>query len=70
MILSGAAVRFFIVYELSPKARAAGIHDLSRWLEEGRLQHAIAATRPLERTAEAHELLEHGRVIGNVLVTP
>ena len=70
MILSGAAVRFFIVYELPPAARAAGIRDLTLWLEEGRLQHAIAATRPLERTAEAHELLEQGKVIGNVIVTP
>ncbi len=70
MILSGAAVRFFIVYELPPAARAAGIRDLTRWLEEGRLQHAIAVTLPLERTAEAHEMLEQGKMIGNVLVAP
>ena len=25
---------------------------------------------PLERTAEAHELVEQGRVIGNVIVQP
>ena len=44
--------------------------DLTLWLEKGRLQHAIAATLPLERTAEAHERLEQGKVIGNVIVTP
>ena len=70
MILSGAAVRFFIVYELAPEARARGIQDLTRWMAEGRLQHAIGATLPLKQTVEAHELLEQGRVIGNVIVTP
>lgn len=70
MIMSGAALRFFIVYELSPEARRKGVEDLTRWLEEGRLRHTIAATLPLERTAEAHELVEGGRVIGNVIVQP
>jgi NADPH:quinone reductase len=70
MILRGAAVRFFIVYELSPPARAQGIRDLTRWMEDGRLQHAIGATLPLDRTIDAHEMLEQGRVVGNVVVTP
>lgn len=70
MIVSGAAVRFFIVYELSPAARQKGIEDLTRWLENGRLQHRIAAEFPLERIAEAHEAVENGRTIGNVVVTP
>ena len=70
MIMSGAAVRFFIVYELSPEARKRGVDDLTRWLEEGRLQHTIAATLPLERTIEAHELVEQGKLIGNVVVQP
>jgi NADPH2:quinone reductase len=70
MILSGAAVRFFIVYELSAAARERGVSDLIRWMTEGRLQHAIGAILPLERTAEAHELVERGKVIGNVIVRP
>lgn len=70
MILSGAAVRFFIVYELPSEARARGIEDLTRWMKEGRLQHALGATLPLEQTIEAHELVEQGKVIGNVVVRP
>jgi NADPH2:quinone reductase len=69
MILSGAAVRFFIVYELSRDARSRGVADLTRWMEEGRLRHAIAAALPLERTAEAHEMVQGG-VMGNVVVLP
>jgi NADPH2:quinone reductase len=70
MILSGAAVRFFIVYELALAARERGIADLTRWLEEGRLRHAIGLTLPLDQTVEAHELVEQGKVIGNVIVQP
>jgi NADPH2:quinone reductase len=70
MILSGAAVRFFIVYELPPKARAQGIQDLTRWLDEGRLQHTIGASLPLGQTIEAHERVEQGTLIGNVVVKP
>ena len=70
MIMSGAAVRFFIVYELSRQARERGVSDLTRWLEDGLLRHAIAERLPLERTVDAHELVEQGRVIGNVIVEP
>jgi NADPH:quinone reductase len=70
MILSGAAVRFFIDYELPPEARSRGIRDLTRWMNEGRLQHAIGAILPLDQTIEAHERVEQGTVIGNVVVIP
>jgi len=70
MILSGASVRFFIVYELYAAARERGVSDLTRWMEEGRVTHAIATRMPLERTAEAHELLEQGKIIGNIVLEP
>jgi NADPH:quinone reductase len=69
MILSGAAVRFFIVYGLPDEARRTGIADLTRWLEADRISHRVAAEYPLERIAEAHEAVEQGRFIGNVVVT-
>ncbi|CAH2599903.1 NADPH:quinone reductase [Rhodovastum atsumiense] len=70
MILSGAAVRFFIVYELSPAARAEGLARLTHWLEEGRLQHAIGRVLPLSEIVTAHELVERGEVSGNVVLRP
>ncbi|PWS37584.1 NADPH:quinone reductase [Falsiroseomonas bella] len=69
MILSGAAIRFFIVYELSAEARAQGLAQLDAWLEAGLLQHAIGAVLPLDRIAEAHELVERGAVMGNVVLS-
>src|SRR5829696_846057 len=70
MILSGAAVRFFIVYQLSAAARERGVSDLTRWMDQGRVKHAVAMTMPLERTADAHELLEQSKVIGNIVLEP
>jgi len=68
MILSGAAVRFFIVYELSPSARAAALAQLAAWLEADRLAHAVGLVLPLGAVAEAHEAVEQGRVTGNVVL--
>jgi NADPH:quinone reductase-like Zn-dependent oxidoreductase len=69
MILSGAAIRFFIVYELSAEARAQGLAQLGFWLESGRLRHLIGATMPLAEIAAAHEAVEGGKVTGNVVLT-
>jgi NADPH2:quinone reductase len=69
MMLMGAAIRFFIVYELAPNVRAEAIEQLRRWISESRLRHAVAARYPLDRIVDAHESVEQGRHIGNVVVT-
>jgi NADPH:quinone reductase len=69
LILTGAAIRFFIVYELAPKVRADAIEQLTRWINERRLRHAVAARYPLDRIVDAHEAVERGTHIGNVVVT-
>ncbi len=68
MIMSGVALRFFIVYELPDEARLRGIRDVTRWASRGSLAHTIAARFPLDRIAEAHEAVESGRLIGNAVV--
>jgi NADPH2:quinone reductase len=68
MILSGAAIRFFIVYELPPDARAEGVAQITAWLEGGRLRHAIGRTMPLAEIVAAHEAVEGGSVMGNVVL--
>ena len=70
MILSGAAVRFFIVYELSAEARARGVADVNRWLAEGRLRHAIGATSACTHGRGARARRAGASVIGNVIVEP
>jgi NADPH:quinone reductase len=67
-ILKNVRVRFFIVYNLRGEDRARAIRDLTGLLEANSLAHNIGARLPLERIAEAHELVEQGRVVGNVVL--
>jgi len=68
MIMSGAAIRFFIVYELGAAARVECQAVLARMLAQGGLIHAIAATLPLSECAAAHELVQGGTAMGNVVL--
>jgi NADPH2:quinone reductase len=67
-IRKGARMIFFIVYSLDPHVRERAIVDLTMLLKENRLNHNIATRLPLEKIAEAHELVEGGRTIGNVVL--
>jgi NADPH2:quinone reductase len=67
-ILKNVRLLFFIVYHLTPADRARAIDGLTALLGAGALQHNVAVRLPLERIAEAHELVESGRVLGNVVV--
>ena len=68
MILKNVRLRFFIVYNLSAADRTSAIAGLTDLLRRGRLVHNIAQRLPLDRIAEAHELVEGGRAIGNVVL--
>lgn len=67
-IVKHARLRFFIVYNLNPGDRARAIADLTHLLATNSLQHNIAARLPLARIADAHELVERGRAVGNVVL--
>jgi NADPH:quinone reductase-like Zn-dependent oxidoreductase len=67
-IMKGIAVRFFIVYELTAAQRAVAIGALNPWLERGLLQHTIAAHASLADCAAAHDAVERGEYIGNLVL--
>jgi len=67
-IVRNVGLRFFIVYNLEPAERAQAVDRLTALLEEGQLIHNIAARLPLARIAEAHELVESGKAVGNVVL--
>ena len=60
---------FFLVYDLLPRDRDATIAELDALLRGGCLQHAIGARFPLTQIADAHEAVEKGSVVGNVVLT-
>lgn len=68
LLFQGVILRFFSVYELPEPARRGAIGDLTAMLRAGRLRHTIAARFPLEEIAAAHEAVEGGGMVGNVLV--
>lgn len=73
---------FYTVLMKSPTLRVIGcftmpedfkqqsVVDISRWMEEGKLVNRVAAEFPLDEIAAAHEMVEGGRQVGTVVVTP
>jgi NADPH2:quinone reductase len=68
LMQNSITLRLFLVYELSPEDRAAALAELTDLLEHGRLIHTVARRLPLEAIAEAHEIVERGAVMGNVVL--
>jgi NADPH2:quinone reductase len=63
------ALKFIYVYELNPAERAAALGVISRALEAGTLINNVAAAFPLADIVTAHEAVEQGKLLGNVVVT-
>jgi NADPH:quinone reductase len=68
LLFNSFSLRFFLVYDLSPADRRAALDGLTGLLEGGRLQHAIGACYQLDAIAQAHEAVEGGKLIGNVVI--
>ena len=63
-----ALIRYVFVYEMPQAAFEAGIRDITTWLETGKAHPGIAASFPLGDLAAAHQAVESGEMIGNVVV--
>jgi len=61
-------VKFLLVYELTADEQARAIADITRMLEANTLKHNVAKTFPLSDIVAAHECVEQGRAIGNVVI--
>jgi NADPH2:quinone reductase len=67
-LVNNITVKFLLVYELTVDERTSAIADITRMLEENALKHNVAKTYPLAEIVAAHEYVEQGRAIGNVVV--
>ncbi|HET9977449.1 MAG TPA: NADPH:quinone reductase [Burkholderiaceae bacterium] len=65
-IAKNLRVHCFIVYNLGAADRARVLAEMEA--AQAKLRHAVALRLPLERIAEAHEAVESGQVIGNVVI--
>ena len=68
LIARNLQLKFFIVYHLTPSQRHVAECQLRAWLKAGVLQHQIAQRFGLSDIAAAHEVVEQGKAIGNVVV--
>jgi len=56
------------VYELNAAERSAALHAITRALETGSLTTLIGKTFSLADVVAAHEAVEGGKILGNVVV--
>jgi NADPH:quinone reductase len=68
LLRNAIALKFIYVYELDAAERAAALAGIERALTTGELITKIGAAFPLAETAAAHEAVERGTVLGNVVV--
>jgi NADPH:quinone reductase len=68
MMQNTVALLPFLIYEISDADRAAGIEEVSRLMAAGKLRHTVAQQLPLERIADAHDIVERGEMMGNVVL--
>jgi NADPH2:quinone reductase len=68
MLFRSLTLQFFLVYELNAAERAKALEDLRIMLEKGTLAHTIGARFALSDVAAAHEAVEQGRMLGNVVL--
>ncbi|WP_207484119.1 NADPH:quinone reductase [Arenibaculum pallidiluteum] len=61
-------LRFFLVYDLTPEDRRTALASLNAMLEAGSLAHTVGARFPLDGIVDAHEAVEAGSVLGNVVI--
>ena len=67
-LFNSLSLRFFLVYDLLPAARLAALAGLSQLLQRGQLAHTIGARFTLNEIVAAHEAVEQGKVVGNVVI--
>ena len=68
LLFSSISLHFFLVYDLTPAERRTAIDGLTGLLAAGRLVHCIGGRWPLADIAAAHEAVEGGALVGQVVL--
>ena len=67
-IFKDANIRFLQCSLMPMMLREQGTQKITQWCKENKLVHAVGRIYPLEDIESAHEAVEAGSVIGNVLL--
>lgn len=68
LMQNSITLRFLFVYEMPEADRIAGLEELNNRLDGAQLIHTIARRLPLADIAQAHDVVEGGQLIGNVVL--
>ncbi|MBR8840389.1 MAG: NADPH:quinone reductase [Stigonema ocellatum SAG 48.90 = DSM 106950] len=68
LVYKNITVHYVLVYVMPKAAHQAAAEDITTCLKAGVLSHVIAQQFPLAEIAAAHEAVESGRAIGNLVV--
>lgn len=68
LLFKSISLKFFLVYELNVEERLAAISRLEAFLSSGDADTLISNVFPFDQIIEAHELVESGRAVGNVVL--
>ena len=63
-----STLKFFLVYQMPPEERARATADITRLLKRGELIHNVAQTFDFGDIVAAHEAVEAGKTMGNIVV--
>jgi NADPH:quinone reductase len=69
LLQNSIALKFFLVYLMPPALRAHATAEINHMLDRGALVHNIAQTFALDDIIAAHETVEAGTALGNVVLT-
>jgi NADPH2:quinone reductase len=69
LLTNGIAIKFIFVYELTANERTAAVTAINRMLENKTLINNVALTLPLKDIVAAHQSVEQGKAMGNVVIT-
>jgi NADPH:quinone reductase len=68
LLQNSITLKFFLVYLMPQELRERATADITRLLERGELIHNVAQTFDLGDIVAAHEAVEAGKAMGNVVV--
>jgi NADPH2:quinone reductase len=69
LLVNAIKIEFIFVYELTAQEREAAVSAINRMLENKTLINNVARLLPLSDIVAAHETVEQGKALGNVVVT-
>jgi NADPH2:quinone reductase len=68
LMMNNIRLQFLFLYTIPDADREAGIAETTEMLQAGTLINTIAARMPLEEIADAHDLVEQRKLMGNIVL--